>query len=474
MNVHNRNISGQDAVTPENTALDRPVSKDDARPSSELDARVSADTASSGRSWGGLVLLAARLLAKLVLPILVLAAGYAGYNYFIATKPEPPRKPQLERSFSVRTTPVTIGRVQPTLEVFGSTVSGREVDIRALVAGRVMETSDNLREGGLIEKDTTLLTIDAMDYKTEVDQTAAQLREAEARLEEFKASLAVSKSSLKFALDQQEIAARDVERARPLVARGVTSEKTVDDRQQVLLQRQQAADQLSNEIAVWEARIAQQEAVAQRLKATIARAEQRLIDTKLQSPFDAYVTDVSAQTGRMVGVNDKVATLIDRDWVEARFNLTDDQFGRIISSSGDLVGREVKVLWRLGDTTFTYDAVVERVGARIEAASGGVVVFARLLDPLNPQPIRPGAFVTLQVPDAAFENVAVLPSTALYDGDTVFVVEEGRLKSRKVKVVGVEVKNLLFRGELKDGDKAVTSRISTPGDGVLVKEVAAQ
>ncbi|MEL7047685.1 MAG: efflux RND transporter periplasmic adaptor subunit [Pseudomonadota bacterium] len=473
MNVHNRNISEQNAVTADSQRRDMQDPQEHAElRDGAVKSGSSGGTAAQG--WGGFSLRLARLFAKTVMPLLVLAAGYGGYQYFIATKPEPPRKPQLERAFNVRSVPVVIGDVQPMLDVFGSTVAGREVDIRALVAGRVMDTATQLREGGRIAAGTTLLTIDPLDYKTEVDQTRAQLKEANARVAEFKASLDVAKTSLTYARDQQVLAERDVARAQPLVARGVTSEKTVDDRKQVLLQRKQAADQLENEIAVWSARIAQQEAAADRLAATLARAEQRLVDTKLRSPFDAYVTEVAAQAGRMVGVNDKVATLIDRDWVDARFNLTDEQFGRIVSSSGALVGRNVEVSWRLGATTFKYDAVVERVGARIEATSGGVIVFARVQDPLNPHPLRPGAFVNIQIPDATYKGVAVLPSTALYDGDKVFVIEEGRLKARAVSVVGVNGNSLLFRGDLKSGDRVLTSRISTPGDGVLVKEVKAQ
>ena len=73
------------------------------------------------------------------------------------------------------------------------------------------------------------------------------------------------------------------------------------------------------------------EAQAARLENSIERASRRLVETDLTAPFPAYVTDVTGTVGRMVGSNDKVATLIDREWIEARFNLTDDQFGRIVA-----------------------------------------------------------------------------------------------------------------------------------------------
>lgn len=460
MNVHDHRALGSEPLSPEQS------SKDGLEP-------VHAN-APGGARRSSLFMRILRGFAKTILPLLVIAAGYAGYQYFVATKPEPPRKAQAERAFSVRTQVVAVGTVQPILELYGTTVAGREVDMRALVGGRIIETSPDLREGGKIEAGTTLLTIDPLDYDTEVRQTQAQLAEAKSRIEELKASRVAAEASLDYTRQQLVIAERDVERAEPLVRRGATSEKTMDDRKQVVLQRKQATEQLSNEMAVWAARIAQQEAVAERLEATLARAKQRLADTRLKTPYDAYVTDVSAQVGRMVGVNDKVATLIDRDWVDVRFTLTDEQFGRIVSSAGDLVGRAVEVDWHLGATTFTYTAKVERVGARVTAASGGVEVFARVADPLKPQPLRPGAFVTVRIPDATFADVVQLPATALYDGNKVFVIEDNRLKARTIEVVGAEGNTLLLRGDIKTGELVLTSRISTPGDGVLVTQVEAQ
>lgn len=423
---------------------------------------------------GGVIFKVLRVLAQVILPVLVVAAGVGGYKYFLATKPEPPRMPKAERAYNVRSAVVTLADVRPTITLYGNTVAGREVDIRALVAGRVIETSADLREGGLVDQGGELLKIDPLDYETELKQTQAQVDEARSKIKEYQASINIAQSSLAYARRQVELAQKDIERAEPLVARGATSEKTLDDRRQVLLQRQQAADQLDNEVAVWNARIAQQEAVAERLEAQIGRARQRLKETELKAPFAAYVSDVAAQVGRMLSVNDKVATLIDRDRVDVRFTLTDEQYGRIVSSDGDLRGRDIDVQWRLGTTTFTYAATVERVGARISAASGGVEVYARVKNPREPQDLRPGAFVTIEVPDATFKNVVVVPSTALYEGDKVYVIKDERLTGRPVEVVGAEGKKLLVRGSLQNGEHVLTSRISTPGDGVRVNEVESE
>ena len=414
---------------------------------------------------------AATLLAKALLPVLVIAVGAGAYTYLKATRPEPKKRPAAERTFSVKSQIATLETIQPKLTIYGSTVSGRRVDIRALVSGRVIETSPSLREGGTVQKGDHLLRIDPFGYESAVKEAEALLSEAKARVLEFEASIASDTVSLKHTNEQLALARIDLERAQPLARRGTVSKRTVDERQQTLLQRRQSADQLSNSIKVWSAKIEQQKAIIARLQSSLALAQRRLEETALVAPFNAFVVEVTSQVGRMVGANDKIATLIDRDWIEARFTLSDEQFGRIISGAQALEGREVEVIWSLGDKKISYPAVIERVGAQVNANTGGVEVFARITNPSTPIALRSGAFVEVLVPDKTFSDVVRLAPTALYLGDTVYVIKDGRLAARKIKVVGGDGNDILVSGNIKPGDRVLATRVSTPGDGVRVQEV---
>lgn len=442
---------------------------------SEADAEPAAPAA-SGREGGALPSRLFRLLrgtAKIVSPLVALAVGFAGYQYLKATKPETPKRPKQERAYNVTTVEAQPGDVRPRLTLYGTTVAGRQVEIRARVAGPVIETSPALVEGGLIAKGETLLAIDPFDYRNALAESEAQLAETRARIGELEASIASETVSLGHARAQLKLSIEDLERAEPLAKRGAVTERTVDERQQVVLQRRQAADQLANSIKVWEARVAQSRAAADRLEAAIARARRRIEETRLEAPFNAYVAEVTTQVGRMIGANDKIATLIDRDWIEVRFALTDAQYGRMVAGEGSLVGRKVDVEWVLGGNTFTYSAKVERIGARVTSEAGGVEVLARIEDPSRPVQLRPGAFVTATLDDVLYRGVVRLPGSSLYDRDTVYVVENGRLAARKVSLVGSAGADILVEGDLKAGEVVLETRISTPGTGVAVREVGA-
>lgn len=449
-----------------------------AKPSSDRDVAVptpasrSAAPGPAGARARPIVRLI-RGAAKVLLPLVVLAVGFAAFQYLKATRPETPKRPKQERSFNVTTVRVQPGDVRPRLTLYGATTAGRQVEIRARVSGPVIETSPALVEGGFIARGETLLTIDPFDYRNALAESEAQLAETRARITELEASIASDTVSLGHARAQLELAIQDLGRAEPLVKRGAVTERTVDERQQVVLQRRQAADQLANAIKVWEARVAQSRAAAQRLEAAIARARRRIEETRLEAPFNAYVAEVTTQVGRMIGANDKVATLIDRDWIEVRFALTDAQFGRMVAGEGPLVGRKVDVEWTLGGNTFAYKARIERIGARVTSETGGVEVLARIDNPAEPIQLRPGAFVTATLDDVLYRGVVQLPGSSLYDRDTVYVVVDGRLAARKVELVGAAGPDILVDGDLKPGEAVLVTRISTPGTGVAVKEVAA-
>lgn len=418
----------------------------------------------------GLAVRLVRGFFQVLLPLVVLAAALGIYSYLKSTKPAARKRPPQEAVFAVRSIPVAFANYQPFLTLYGTTVAGREVELRSLVAGKVERAGAQLLAGGEVKAGDTLIEIDPFDYRIAISEIDAQLAEARAKIAETTASIAVETGNLSSAKEQLAIAAVDLKRAESLGQRGTVSKRTIDDRRLIAVQRRQQVAQSQNNLLVWEARKKQQTATIARLETTLERARKRLVETKLKAPFNAYVTDVGAQVGRMLNVNDRVATLIDRDWIDVRFTLTDRQFGRLRTGGGDFIGRDVEVRWNVGRDPLVYKAKIERIDGRVSAESGGVQVYARIANPRQPVAVRPGIFVEVRVADTTFERVAKVPGEAVYDASTVYAVVDGRLKARKISVIGTSGSDLLIEGEIKAGEKVLVTRLSRPGDGVLVKE----
>ena len=67
------------------------------------------------------------------------------------------------------------------------------------------------------------------------------------------------------------------------------------------------------------------------------------------------------------------------------------------------------------------------------------------------------------------EEVAVIPDVALFERDTVYVIEDGRAVARKVNVINRSDSLLYLEGELQDGDIVITTRLPGLGKGVRVE-----
>lgn len=408
--------------------------------------------------------------AKVIVPVLVLMLGVVSFVGLKATRPEVPQRPVREQVWPVKTVTASFSNFQPHMRLYGQTISGRRVDLRSLVAGEVIETGANLREGGVVKKGEILLRVDPFQYEGALDEAKAKLAEARARYREIEATIENEQDALVRSKEQLVIAKRDLERAVPLSERGTVSKKVADDRRMVVSEREQSVELRTNNLSIQQARADQQRAIISQLDWRVRQAKRNLDDTVLRAPFNAYITSVGAEVGRIVSANDQVATLLDANWVDVRFSLSDRQYGRIVSNQDGLKGRPVEVFWHVGDTPIRFRARIQRVAAEIAAETGGVDIYAQLDDPNTPVSIRAGAFVEVQVPDRAYKNVARLPQTALYGGERVYVIENGRLAGRKVDLVGAAGEQILVRGNLAEGDRVVTTRLSNIGDGLRVEE----
>lgn len=418
---------------------------------------------------------------KTILPLTALFVGVTSFMVLKSNKPAPPKPVKREVVQPVRTQEIKLASHQPGLRLYGEVKAGRKVELRALVAGKVLKTGVNFREGSLVRKGDLLLSIDPFSYNGAVVEAKARIVEARARLKEINAQIKAETDSIKYAREQLKLSKRDFDRARKLVARGTVTRQGVEARQIILSQRHQTLDGKQSNLDVLRAKAEQQNAAIDTLQWHLQQAQRNQRDTLLKAPFDGYISTLNANVGKLLNVNDQVALLLDANWMDVVFTLSDRQYGRLLglSNSGaagqrkdELIGREIMVTWQLGTTSLRYEAVVERIAAQISSETGGVSVYARLKNPSLPRPVRTGAFVDVSVPDRIYNKVARLPQTALYGRSKVYVVgPQQRLLERQVELRAIDGEHVLVSGELADGERVVVTRMSTIGTGMKVKDL---
>ena len=407
-------------------------------------------------------------LYRLALPLAIVAGAVAGAVALWFSREPVEARPSEAEVWTVAAVLAESIDVQPAMRLYGTIVAGREVELRPLAEGRVVEVGANFVDGGVVRAGDLLIAIDPFDYEADIAEFQAQRAEASARLDEIAADHAAAGMLLERDHEQLELARRDVERREKLQASLAASEKALDDarlalslRAQQVIERRQAIDRLT-------AQAAQQEAVIERWDVALRRARRALEETRLVAPFDGYLVETAVAVGKRVDTGDRVARLIDASRLEAHFHLSGAQFARLLADDG-YRGRAAEVVWRIGDSAFAFDAVIDRVESEIDPASGGVDLYARIEGLVADGVLRPGAFVEVRLADRLYQGVVRLPESALHEGATVYVVVAGMLVARDVEVVARSGNDVLVRGRFAAGDMVVTTRLPAMGPGLAVE-----
>lgn len=407
-----------------------------------------------------------RQFLMVVLPFVVLAGAVAGFMYMYATRSIVPVDRPAERVRTVEAVVAQPEAVRANLVLYGQIGAGRSVDLRALVAGKVIEVSPDLLEGGHVAEGEALLRIDPFAFEGAVVRARADLDEARARIAEIEARVNQEQAALVRAREQAEISERELRRLIRLAETGTTPERAVDEARTRHSQALQAVETRENQLLIFESQRRQLEAAIARLEFALRQAERDLDDTVLRAPFDSIVSNPDAEVGKLVGVNDRIATLIATDRLEARFSLSDSQYGRLVQA-GDLEGREVDVIWRAGETTITRRAMVARVAAN--AGEAGFTVHATFVENGGTfDVLRPGAFIEVRMQDVPRPDAIILPGSALYNG-SVYVIEDSRLRQVAVDVLAFSEEGVIVRGDIPAGVRVLASRLTAPATGQRVE-----
>jgi RND family efflux transporter MFP subunit len=404
-------------------------------------------------------------LLKIGLPILILVVALLVVGVLKATKPEVKARPVAEKQWPVAVADANIKDFRPKRLFYGEIVAGREAELRIEVQGRVVSVARNFIDGGIVAKGDLLLEIDPFEYTAQLSEREAELTEAKARLVELEADLEGNVALLVRDKEQSALRQRDVARRVRLMRKKNVSEKAFDDAKLALSEARQRIIEREQSTKKLQANIDSQRATIQRRAVAVDRAKRDLEDTKLHAPAAGFLTAVGTAVGRYVSMGDTVAKLIQADRLEVKFQVGNRQFGRLVDDGG-FAGREADIVWRGGGEK-AFGATIERVGSVVDAATGGINLYARIEGLTAETRLRPGVFVEVTLLDKLYKGVIRLPETALHE-DTVYTVVNGRSQAQRVTVEARVGNEILVRGSIRAGDKVITTDFNEIGPGIRV------
>jgi RND family efflux transporter MFP subunit len=405
------------------------------------------------------------IIWRVAFAILIIIGAVFYAKIMIADRPEAPKRQARERSFTVSVIEPKMGVFSPSIQAFGEIIASYTIDIRSQVSGEAINVSKNLIIGGAVEKGEILVEIDNFNYDGSVREVKATLSDAQLQFSIAKDQLELEKINLKVAQEQFDLAKKDLERMRALHKSGSITNKELENNIFTLSQREQSVAQRQTSLKVQEASIERQEQNIIRAKWNLEKAQRSLENTKIISPFDGIVLSKTAIQGKIITNNEIIAQLYEADRLEVHFTLSDAQYGQLLSDG--LIGRSLEVTWNIEPDAIIAKGEISRIGAQVNAAKGGVEIFATLQGE-GIKNLKPGIFVEVMIKGISYDNAILIPETAIYENSHFYVVRDGRMSRTDMKLLARDGENVIVRAVISDGDRIIITRVAQAGDGLKI------
>ena len=138
-------------------------------------------------------------------------------------------------------------------------------------------------------------------------------------------------------------------------------------------------------------------------------------------------------------------------------------------------GRPAKVTFKWARGKKTWTGKVTRMEGALDATTRTVPIVVEVKDPFkgvkvgSSPPLLPGMFVDVVIQGALLKNVVQIPRSALHNGGSVYLVSDGKLAIKKVKVEMLTRDEAIVSEGLKTGDKVILSPVAVPIPGTELR-----
>ena len=380
------------------------------------------------------------LLKKISLPIVVIVAGLGSYQLLTELKPQPQKSDEARWAISVLVESVKRATIDSSVTTQGEVRAKTHVDIIAQVGGRVVAVSNEFVEGGRVQADVSLVSIEPSGYQSAVRTAEARQASAQVRVLQADADADVARYQLR-----NEPKASDLALKKPQVAEA--------------------------------------QANARAAEADLAHARLNLARTRISLPFRGRIVDTSVAIGQYVTPGSKIGRAFADDVVEIRLPFNDAQIATLELPIGFIANadnaRLVTITTTLADHQHQWLGSLRRLDAAIDPSTRMLFGTAQVEDPYGQgasktgMPLAVGLFVRAEIAGPKLENVLTISPSALRAGNLVYVLnEDQQLEIRAVDVAFSNDTEVVVSSGLEVGEWVIHSSIRNAIEGMPLEIIA--
>lgn len=427
--------------------------------------------------------------AKIILPLIILVFGVAGFMVLGQREAPPERPKDAKNAPPVETANVESYEGLLHIDVDGLVVPHREIVLASEVAGRVIEKPMDCRPGRFITKDALMAKIDPRDYELERDMLAKEIEQAKHSREEVSKEITTTEQDLlPLAKEQLLLQDRQFSRIKTLVARGAGSNSDLEDAQRNYLTAKNTVLTLQSQLNVLKTKELRLGTVIKLSEIKLQKAERDLRRCTVASPVSGVIVTCEIEEDTYVQPGKTLFKIEDTSQVEVKCSFRMDELAWITAQSPDGGSLEfnryepprtkVDVIYALGGLDYVWSGELVRyenigldektrtVPCRILVNDPSKYdVRIRSTDvPVNqeggPRALVRGMFVKVRAYVNPKTNLVQFNETALKPGNTVLRVRDNQMKIVPVKIATIQNQKVLCiadNSSVENGDTVVVS-----------------
>jgi len=410
---------------------------------------------------------------KWLLPLIILVVAGLIITALIATKPTPPKKEITEKAWLVSSEHLQFASASPYITLLGHVESPFDSTLSAAISSDVLAVP--IRDGQFVEKGQVLITLDAREINLFVSQRRADVKELKAQINAEANRFEMDKVSLNEEQRLLDIAIQGVKRQAKLKASKLVAQERYDNAESQRAQQALSLNARKLNIADHPSRLNQLKARLVRAQTTLSDA---LIDAEralITAPFDGVITAVNISPGERVQIGQSLISLYDRENIEVRAQIPD----RYISLIKTTLSKQATIHALTTSYGKTSKLKLERLSGQANRGTGGIdALFTPLQRPeKHDSDLILSSTLKIQVTLPPLENVVTLPLSAIYGSNRIYRIENGRLQSIDVDILGKQLSNkgeqdrVIIRSKvLKNGDAIATTQLPNAISGLKINE----
>ena len=378
------------------------------------------------------------------------------------------RRFQKERVFAVNVETLNKQIASPKILSYGEIYSKRMLEIRPLVSGRLDYVSEKFVEGGYVKSGDILFRLNQKDYLNELEIAEIDLEDTKAQLSEAISKLDYANLEFEVSESQLNLRKNALDRQTQLAETGLITSSQLENTQLAYSSSMQHFLNKQNLVKSSKNAIDKLKIQLKRRSITIDKAKRNLDETEIKAPFDGIIASVNILPGSVINKNEKLGTLLDPNSLEVMFNLSANEFARVIDKEGKLLNLDITAYLKLSNNDIPFSGKIERINPEIMNIGSGRKLFASINLGEN-KTLRPGDFVVLEIKEPSLKNITVLPSSAVTIDGKIFILEEdNRLKEIEVTILRRQGNEVIVSGAPTDKEY-VMQRSPQLGNGLKIK-----